>query len=66
MARHRFHWLFVIWVVIGLVIAWTHAYITVAVLKVALSAALGVLLWPLLLLGVSLHVTQRSAVDPSG
>ncbi|HXZ65261.1 MAG TPA: hypothetical protein VEH05_11040 [Streptosporangiaceae bacterium] len=57
MARHRFHWLFVIWVVIGLVIAWTHAYLTVAVLKVALSAALGVLLWPLLLLGVSLHVT---------
>jgi hypothetical protein len=55
--RHRYHWLTVIWVVIGLVIAWTHAYITVAVLKVALSAVLGVVLWPLLLLGVQLHVS---------
>jgi hypothetical protein len=55
--RHRYHWLSVIWVVVGLVIAWTHAYITVAILKVALTALLGVLLWPLLLLGVSLHIT---------
>jgi hypothetical protein len=55
--RHRYHWLFIIWVVIGLVIAWTHAYITVAVLKVALSAVLGVFLWPLLLLGVGLHIS---------
>jgi predicted lysophospholipase L1 biosynthesis ABC-type transport system permease subunit len=57
MARHRFSWLFIIWVVIGLIIAWTHAYITVAILKVALTAALGVFLWPLLLLGVSLHLS---------
>jgi hypothetical protein len=55
--RHRYHWLTVIWVVVGLVIAWTHAYLTVAILKVALTALLGVLLWPLLLLGVSLHIT---------
>jgi hypothetical protein len=57
MARHRFSWLFIIWVVAGLVIAWTHAYITVAILKVVLTAVLGVFLWPLLLLGVSLHVS---------
>jgi predicted lysophospholipase L1 biosynthesis ABC-type transport system permease subunit len=57
MASHRFSWLFIIWVVIGLVIAWTHAYITVAILKVALTAALGVFLWPLVLLGVSLHLS---------
>jgi hypothetical protein len=57
MARHRFSWLFIIWVVVGLVIAWTHAYITVAILKVVLTAVLGVFLWPLLLLGVSLHVS---------
>ncbi|MGH3303514.1 MAG: hypothetical protein ACRDOK_17910 [Streptosporangiaceae bacterium] len=57
MARHRFSWLFIVWVVVGLVIAWTHAYITVAVLKLALTALLAVFLWPLLLLGVSLHVS---------
>ncbi len=57
MARHKFSWMFIIWVVVGLVIAWTHAYITVAVLKVVLSAVLSVFLWPLLLLGVSLHVS---------
>ncbi|MGB6456049.1 MAG: hypothetical protein WBH47_16385 [Streptosporangiaceae bacterium] len=57
MARHRYSWLFIIWVVVGLVIAWTHAYITVAILKVVLTAVLGVFLWPLLLLGVSLHVS---------
>jgi hypothetical protein len=57
MARHRFSWLFIIWVIVGLVIAWTHAYITVAVLKLAVTVLLAVFLWPLLLLGVSLHVT---------
>jgi hypothetical protein len=48
--------MFLIWVVVGLIIAWTHTYITVAVLKIALSALLAVFLWPLLLLGVSLHI----------
>jgi hypothetical protein len=57
MARHRFSWLFIIWVIVGLIIAWTHAYITVAVLKLAVTVLLAVFLWPLLLLGVSLHVT---------
>jgi hypothetical protein len=57
MARHKYSWMVIIWVVVGVIIAWTHAYITVAVLKVALSALLAIFLWPLLLLGVSLHVT---------
>jgi hypothetical protein len=57
MARHKFSWLFIVWVVVGLIIAWTHAYLTVAVLKLALTVLLAVFLWPLLLLGVSLHVT---------
>jgi hypothetical protein len=56
MARHKYSWMFLIWVVVGLIIAWTHTYITVAVLKIALSALLAVFLWPLLLLGVSLHI----------
>jgi hypothetical protein len=57
MTRHKYSWLFIIWVVVGLVISWTHAYITVAILKLALTALLAIFLWPLLLLGVSLHVT---------
>jgi hypothetical protein len=49
-------WVAVVWIIIGLVVAWTHSYITVSVLKIVLSALLSVFLWPLVLLGVSLHV----------
>ena len=56
MAGRKYSWLFIIWVIVGLVVAWTHTYITVAVLKLALSAVLVIFLWPLVLLGVSLHI----------
>jgi hypothetical protein len=52
----KYRWLFIIWVIIGLVIAWERAYISVYVLKVVLSAVLAIFLWPLVLLGVNLHV----------
>ena len=52
----KYSWVFIIWVIVGLVLAWTHSYITAYVLKIALSAALAVFLWPLVLLGVSLHI----------
>ena len=52
----RFRWVWVIWVIIGLVVAWEHIYITVRVLEIAASALLAVFLWPLVLLGVNLHV----------
>jgi hypothetical protein len=52
----RRNWVFTIWVVVGLVVAWTHTYITVSLLKLLLSALLSIFLWPLVLLGVSLHV----------
>jgi hypothetical protein len=52
----RYRWLFIIWVIIGLVVAWERTYIAVYVLKVALSALLAIFLWPLVLLGVNLHV----------
>jgi hypothetical protein len=45
-----------IYIIIGLVIAWNHAYITVALLKTVLSAILAVLLWWLVLLGVNFHL----------
>ena len=54
--KGKYGWVTVIWVIVGLVIAWTHTYITVALLKLVLSALLAIFLWPLVLLGVSLHV----------
>jgi hypothetical protein len=52
----RHSWLYIIWVIVGLVVAWTHSYITVYLLKLVLSALLAIFLWPLVLLGVSLHI----------
>ena len=54
--RGRYSWLFVIWVIIGIVVAWGHSYITVHLVKLVLSAALAIFLWPLVLLGISLHI----------
>jgi hypothetical protein len=45
-----------IYIIVGLVVAWDRAYITVSLLKVVLSAVLAVFLWWLVLLGVNLHV----------
>jgi hypothetical protein len=47
---------FVIYIIIGIVVAWTRAYITVGLIKGALSALLAIFLWFLPLLGVSLHL----------
>jgi len=45
-----------IYIIVGLVVAWQHHYITVHLLKLVLSALLAVFLWWLVLLGVSLHI----------
>jgi hypothetical protein len=45
-----------IYIIVGLVIAWDRTYITVPLLKVVLSAVLAVAFWWLVLLGVSLHL----------
>jgi hypothetical protein len=52
----RYSWFFIVWVLIGLVVAWERSYITVELLKLVLSALLAIFLWPLVLLGVSLHI----------
>jgi hypothetical protein len=56
LSGRRYSWLFIIWVIVGLVIAWTHAYIKLFVIKIVLSALLAVFLWPLVLIGVNLHI----------
>jgi hypothetical protein len=45
-----------IYIIIGLVVAWDRGYLTVSLLKLVLSAILAILLWWLPLLGVSLHL----------
>jgi hypothetical protein len=47
----------VIWLVIGIVVASAHHYFTHAsTLRPIVSAVLAVVLWPLLLLGINLHI----------
>jgi predicted PurR-regulated permease PerM len=55
-SRRRYSWVWIIWVLIGIVVAWERSYITVYLLKLVLSALLAIILWPLVLLGVSLHI----------
>jgi hypothetical protein len=47
----------IIWLVIGVLVASAHHYLThFATFKAVVSAGLAVVLWPLLLLGINLHV----------
>ena len=44
------------YVIIGIIIAWDRGYLTLAFLKTLASVILAILLWWLVLLGVSLHI----------
>ncbi len=48
--------IFVIWVIVGVVIAAQRGYLTVSLLRAILSALLAIFLWPLVLLGVDLRL----------
>jgi hypothetical protein len=54
--RGRLGLIGLVYIIIGLIVAWTHSYITVALLKGLLSAILAIALWWLPLLGVNLHI----------
>jgi hypothetical protein len=54
--RRRFSLLGLIYVLVGIYIAFAHDYITVRIVKLLLSALLAIFLWPLVLLGVDLHI----------
>ncbi len=45
-----------VYLVIGVVVAWQRGYLTVSVLKSIVSVVLAVLLWFLVLLGIDLHL----------
>lgn len=54
--RRKYGLVFLLYVIIGLVVAWEKGYITVGLLKGILSALLAIFLWWLPLLGVNLHI----------
>ena len=56
MFRRRFGIIGLIYIIIGIIVAFDRSYITVALLKALLSAVLAILLWWLVLLGVNLHI----------
>ena len=45
-----------IWIVVGVFVAWRHDYITIDLLRRVISALLAIFLWFLVLLGVDLRV----------
>ena len=56
MFRRRFSLLGLIYVLVGIYIAFAYDYITLRVIKLVLSALLAIFLWPLVLLGVDLKI----------
>ena len=56
MIRRRFSLLGLIYVLVGIYVAYAHHYITINVVKIVLSALLAIFLWPLVLLGVDLRI----------
>ncbi len=47
----------IVWLVVGVLIASAHHYLAhVATIKLVASALLAIVLWPLLLVGINLHV----------
>jgi hypothetical protein len=54
--RRRFSLLGLIYVLVGIYVAWADNYIGIRVIKLVLSALLAIFLWPLVLLGVDLRI----------
>jgi hypothetical protein len=52
-------WLGIVWIVIGVAVAATNDYFEkLGTIRLILSAVLAVLLWPLVLLGIDLHIKK--------
>ena len=56
MIRRRFSLLGLIYVLVGIYVAWADDYIGIRLIKLVLSALLAIFLWPLVLLGVDLKI----------
>lgn len=56
MIRRRFGLLGLIYILVGIYIAFAEDYIGIRLIKLVLSALLAIFLWPLVLLGVDLRI----------
>ena len=56
MLRRPIGIIFLLYVLIGIWVAWSRGYLHLSLLKAILSALLAIFLWFLPLLGVSLHI----------
>ena len=56
MIRRRFSLLGLIYVLVGIYVAFAENYIGIRLIKLVLSALLAIFLWPLVLLGVDLKI----------
>jgi hypothetical protein len=54
--RGSFSLLVLIYLIVGIVVAWRHHYLTLGFLKALASVLLAIVLWFLVLLGVNLHI----------
>jgi hypothetical protein len=54
--RRGISFLGLIYILIGIYVAWVHDYITPSLLKKVAQALIAVFLWFLILLGVDLHI----------
>lgn len=54
--RGGFSFVGLIYILIGIFVAWDHGYITVSLLKRIVSALLAIFLWVLVLIGVDFHL----------
>jgi hypothetical protein len=57
MSYRGIRWLvMVLYLIVGIVIAWDHGYLGLGWLRAVASAILAIFLWWLVLLGVNLHI----------
>ena len=54
--RWLFRIIILLYLVVGIFIAWDHGYLTLSWLRTVASAILAILLWWLIPLGVNLHI----------
>jgi hypothetical protein len=52
----RQHLLVLVYIGVGIFVAWERSYLTLPILKIVGSVVLAILFWWLLLLGVNLHI----------
>jgi hypothetical protein len=56
MLRRPIGIIFLVYLIIGVIVAWSKGYLYLSLLKAIGSAVLAILLWWLPLLGISLHI----------